>query len=86
MAHALGWPRYATTKWHRVAWVNPHRNYYCGSAHDPDWLAAEMAGLADREPSEVSGQTTQTYWRVTPLGRQVLRVWLLARKVSGGST
>lgn len=83
MAHALGWPHHPSDKWKRVRWANPYRNYYCaGEDPDPEWEAAHAAGLAGREPVSVSGQDRYVYWRVTPKGQAVLRVWLLARRMA----
>jgi ligand-binding sensor domain-containing protein len=75
MAHALGWPD--TLNVHRprgrVKWANPYRNYYCGQPDDAAWMAAQALGLADVAPDG-----RWAVWRVTPLGRRVVRLRLLA--------
>ena len=89
MAHALGWPTgFALTHGgsaHRAKWANPFRNYYCGTADDPYWLAAQALGLA-KIGSKPRSDLPYTTWTVTELGQAVVRLRLqaivLARKVT----
>jgi hypothetical protein len=88
-AHALGWPSLRTIALGgpgRVKWRNPWRNYYAAGGHDPDWEGLAALGLAETFPPPFGAE--YTYWRVSKLGRLVLRVRLqaaiLAREVANG--
>jgi len=81
MAHALGWPdsrNYKATRG-RVRWRNPYRNHYCGSQLDPEWRGVLTLGLAEMNESSIL-QSSECYWRVTDLGKKVVRLRLSALK------
>ncbi len=67
LAHALGWP--ATSQRY---WSEPYRNYYVGDSADLDWRDALAVGLAGHGGKSDSG----TVWRVTELGKLVVRLVL----------
>ncbi|MDP3937907.1 MAG: hypothetical protein Q8R92_07200 [Deltaproteobacteria bacterium] len=79
MAHALGWPDTLNIgrRSGRIKWRNPYRNGWSGAALDPDWTAAEVAGLAvSRPPYETHPYTT---WSVTSAGQAAVMLRLRAR-------
>lgn len=78
MAHALGWPDTLNIRHRRgrIKWRNPYRNGWMGSLVDPDWTAAEAAGLATKHPPVEWAPFTP--WSVTPLGKAAVMLRLRA--------
>jgi hypothetical protein len=79
LAHALGWPHpnaFAQLRAGRVRWANPTRNTFAAEEADRDCLRAEAAGWADKVSEPAPGLNPYVYWRVTDLGRQVVRLRL----------
>lgn len=77
MSFALGWP----SKGNRTCWANPDRNNYHGRPDDPEWNAAADMGLARNHPPGLATAQGAIHWQVTPLGRAVLRVRMLADRL-----
>lgn len=79
MAHTVGWPDTGVMRLKRGRKTmkrNPYRNYYNGGAEDPDWLDLQTQGLATVKPAPST--VGECYWRLTDLGKRVVRVRLLA--------
>lgn len=78
LAHALGWPdsRNIHRPRGRVKWRNPYRNYWSGTDLDPEWSGAMLLGLATK--AAPTGDHPYTTWRVTDLGKAVVRLRLQA--------
>lgn len=82
LAHTLGWPppkAFHHQRPGRVKWANPYRNYYAGSAEDPDWKAAAALGLAEIRGGPREGYPYTT-WTVTELGKRAIRLRLQAAR------
>jgi len=77
-AHALGWPHPRARRWRRVNWTKPWRNYYAGTSTCPDWLALRALGMAVLVRPEGGELMPYAVWRVSPLGRECIKVRLLA--------